>query len=178
MKRRTLVFIILLTVIALSAGIFIFKKSVAKGAVSQKIISISISDIKTIKINTGGLRSKELYFDLSNKEHESVVKNILSWMKSARYTGITKTGFSFMGGSPTSLEIQLKDGTSISIMPAMSYTETTTSNGTVRSASPIDGQVSIYMKKGSGQSSINEASSQLYDFIDGGWQNIFNYLGR
>lgn len=178
MKKRTIVFIILLTVFALSAGIFIFKKSGAKGTVTQKIISISISDIKTIKINTGGIHSKELYFDLSNKEHESAVKNILSWMKSARYTGITKTGFALMGGSPTSLAIELKDGTSISITPAMSYTETTTSNGTVRSASPIKGQISICVRKSSGQSLINESSPQLYDFIDSGWQNIFTYSGR
>lgn len=178
MKKKTILFIILLSVIALSAGIFIIKKSGAKGTVTQKIISISISDIKTIKINTGGTQSKELYFDLSNKEHESAVKNILSWMKSAKYTGNTKTGFAIKGGSPTSLAIELKDGTSVNITLAMSYSETTTSNGTVRSASLIKGQVSIYVRKSSGQSSINEASQQLYDFIDSGWQNIFNYSGR
>lgn len=142
-----------------------------------KVLTIkNISSIKILPPTSGMIRAgeeEEFSFNLSEKAHQSMANNILSWLKSGRMMGNANNESVSNGGTPTYLIIELKNGTRISINSAVSQGYMNLSNGTETLSQSIDGQVTI--NDTNPQEDIRELSPELKFFLDTGWKAFFNY---
>lgn len=170
MNKRFIIFVCLFLIVVLSIIAYVVCKNKNKFSVPEME---SINSIKIIPARTGACTREELFFDLSKKEYRDTVNNILNWLKSGHVVGKAEGEFFSMGGSPTDLVIELKNGTSIQIESAVGSIVTKIPNGTEVKAQSIYGQVTIY---GSNiRDHIRDVSPELKSFIDNGWESIFNY---
>lgn len=138
---------------------------------------LKIGNIKFIKIvpaKVGGGSRRELFFDLSKKQHKDMVNNILHWLETGYIAGDAKDEYPLYGCSPTCLIMELKDGTTVQVTSAMGSIITKTSNGTEIKGKNIEKQVTIYVSNMKGP--VREISPELKSFIESGWKQFFKYI--
>jgi hypothetical protein len=171
LKRRVFLGVSLTLIAAIVLSAFIIYRMKIKFTVP------AINDISSIKMHPaqGALKIDDLFFDLNTKKHRDMVNSILIWLKSGKIMGNAKDEFISDAYSPTSLDIELKDGTSISIISASGSKRYMDGDTLAVDSQDIPGQVTIYISNGH---TIREFSPELKSFIDGGWETFFNYTRK
>lgn len=170
MKKRWIILISVILISVISIKVYGMLKNKYETSIIKGISSTSISSIRIEPESAGAIRKDSIYFDFNNNQDR--FENIVDWIKSGSIVGNANNEMLSMGGSPTFLIIELKNGTSIRVKSAIGSITTKLSHGIKVDGRNIDGQVTIYI---SGmQTPIREYSPQLKSFIENGWKSTLN----
>ena len=172
-KKSILITAMMVSCILITIGVITSVKN--QYTKDKSIIStITIENIKSMKITTPRADELEFFFDMNKEEHLEMVKKILYWLKSGKMVVNTKDHeYISHGLPPTYLIIELKDRTIIKIQSTFNGVTIHFADRNVYKAQSVDGQVTIYV--GNTMDYIRELSPELKSFIDSGWKTFFDY---
>jgi hypothetical protein len=131
-----------------------------------------IDDIASVQIYPqhagAGIGLSIININLSDTMQRLTVIEILKWLKDSKLMGEAKDQFLSAGGSPTSLQIKLRNGKQITIVDAVGAISTKVKNSIASMSVPIKDQVTIYMKN----KPVRVDSPELKEWIESGWKDL------
>jgi hypothetical protein len=131
----------------------------------ESLLPITIPSSANVKNLTAWVStlpgSKRMNF--TNRNHQSTIENVLTWLKNAKAVGVEKSSPG-KGGYPPGLEITTTNTITITVEPAVNWTVKKYSNRTAISDENVAGYVAI---SSSDQSQVTRAySPKLYNWIE------------